>query len=295
MGRWIIKKRDPEFMERLAECGRLDEETGGVRFEGMYVAAHFYFKEKNGAFAVPCSHVVWFLKHGRWPKDGYQLDHINDDSLDNRPANLQEMTKEDNQAKRRGRLVYRSYGKGRYGYGFGMYHDGRDDRYYIGRNLSRGLAKTYTKKTGVFLGGYDTKEEAEAKIAEYIEDVKKYGMDYMPPPKEKKPSYRSVALREQREQIREMRIAGKTLHEISEITGLSQGALCGITKDLGIDRRHDNVGPKNKATKLNPDMVREIRALRAQGMYLMDIATKFKISRGAVYSALDGERWAHVT
>jgi hypothetical protein len=106
------KKDDPEFMALLAKHAKMDEATGNLRFEGMYASVHIDIGWNGTVVSVPHSHVVWFLKHGRWPKDGYNLDHISDDPMDNRIANLQEITHAENQKKRRGRIVSRSYGNG---------------------------------------------------------------------------------------------------------------------------------------------------------------------------------------
>lgn len=44
--------------------------------------------------------VVFYLHHGRWPKDGFEIDHINRDRSDNRIENLREVTRQQNAANR---------------------------------------------------------------------------------------------------------------------------------------------------------------------------------------------------
>lgn len=43
-------------------------------------------------------HVVWFLFHGEWPSQ--QIDHLDDNKLNNHPANLALTTGKDNNDKR---------------------------------------------------------------------------------------------------------------------------------------------------------------------------------------------------
>jgi hypothetical protein len=106
------RKDDPELIALLRGCTILDEKNGNLKFEGCYVSTHLDINWKGTVVSVPHSHVVWLIKHGRWPKDGMHLDHKNDDPSDNRPDNLVEVTQAENQAKRRGRTVSRAYGKG---------------------------------------------------------------------------------------------------------------------------------------------------------------------------------------
>lgn len=57
--------------------------------------------------------------------------------------------------------------------------------------------------------------------------------------------------------------------------------------------RHER-GTDRYNAKLNPDKVREIRRLRAEGMYTTDIAKKFGINGGTVSRIIRRLRWAHV-
>lgn len=159
-------KNDPEFMQFLKDHVCVDYKTGKLTVKDCYAYLGFNLSWKGKPVSVTYANAVWFLTHGEWPKPGHHIDHINDDSLDNRPANLQEITEAENQAKRRGRKIYRSYGKGKYGYGFGVYADKRDGRFYVSRNISRGM--TGGVKKNLTYGGFPSLEEAEAKISREI-------------------------------------------------------------------------------------------------------------------------------
>jgi hypothetical protein len=108
------------------------------------------------------------LKHGRWPAEDVIIDHKNDDPMDNQPDNLQELTHTENQKKRRGRVVYRSYGNGRYGPGMNIHRDKRDGRYYVTHQASRGHGSGDLKNVKIGLGGFATLAEAEARVASFL-------------------------------------------------------------------------------------------------------------------------------
>src|SRR5882672_9501008 len=109
---WVASKRDPKFIEELKKCVTLDRNTGSIKFKGMYALLALNISWNYKTIRVPYSHLVWLLEKGEWPEDGKNLDHINDDPMDNRPSNLNELTHTENQRKRRGRLVNRNYGTG---------------------------------------------------------------------------------------------------------------------------------------------------------------------------------------
>lgn len=174
------KREDPEFMAAMKKHAELDAETGTIKFNDIYASVSINVCWKGGIVSVSYAHLVWLLTHGRWPKEGLIVDHINNDAMDNRPCNHQEITEKENQIKRRGRLVYRNYGSGRYGYGLHIYNDKRDDRYYITRTLSRGHGKGDLKGIKKGLGGFDTLKLAEEKIKIYIAQIKMHGLNYIP-------------------------------------------------------------------------------------------------------------------
>ena len=55
-----------------------------------------------------------------------------------------------------------------------------------------------------------------------------------------------------------------------------------------------SIGVKNGSAKLDPDKVREIRRLRAQGEYQYVIAKKFGVSQRLVSLIDIGRIWSHV-
>lgn len=163
--RSMTRRNDPEFMEFFKKHASVDE-TGHIRVKDCYANIGFNITFKGCPVNVTYANAVWFLTHGEWPKPGYHIDHIDDDSMNNRPDNLQEITEAENQAKRRGKRVYRSYGGGKYGHGFGTYSDKRDGKHYVSRNISRGVTGGKSRRVGY--GGFDTLAAAEAKISALI-------------------------------------------------------------------------------------------------------------------------------
>jgi hypothetical protein len=220
----MSKKHNPEFIKVVLEHTKLDELTGKLSFTNLYVSSALNFGWNGGIISVPYTHVVWLAKHGRWPEEGKVLDHINDDPTDQRPVNLQEVSPESNQKKRRGRIVFRSYGKGKYGYGIGVFHDKRDDRYYVTRNLSRGYGSGDLKTKNHSIGGFNSLEEAEAKIASYIAEIERVGPAHIPVV-EKNKSQTTMKLLAMRDTMLEMKEKGYTCNEIAKKTGFSWGGV----------------------------------------------------------------------
>jgi HNH endonuclease len=290
----MSEKYNQKFMDRLRECAVLDEETGVVAFTDMYAVSHLNMSWGGTTVATPYSHVVWFLKHGRWPRKGYHIDHINDNPFDNRPENLQEITEQENHKKRRGRIIYRNYGTGKYGYGMYIHHDKRDDRYYVTRHLSRGHGEGDLKAIRQGLGGFDTLEEAEGKVAEYIEDIKVQGLAWMPPPpKDLKVKKRTVEIDAKTDELRRLRREGLTIDEIKEITGLKSGVYSRV-KDIGIDGRSRLKGEGNSRSKLNEIQVLEIRKLKAEGKTLDQLSVQFGMSKTMIANIVNRKSWTHI-
>jgi hypothetical protein len=229
------KKYDPEFMKRLREAAELDRETGNLRFKGMYASTYINFGFKGSIVSVPHAHVVWFLTHGRWPDPDKVIDHIDDDPMNNAPSNLREITQPENQAKRRGRIVYRSYGTGKYGHGINVHHDRRDDRYYVSRQLSRGHGEGDLKNVKKLLGGFDTQNEAESFVKDLILKIEIHGPDYMPPHDGPRQKRRSIELMRATNRIRKLRKQGMTLQQIADETGFSPATIYNKTRDMDED------------------------------------------------------------
>lgn len=288
-----IDKRDPNLQDLLRAHIKVDAH-GNLKTDNLYVGLYVGFRWQDKQISIPYSHLVWFLTHGRWPNEGYRIDHINDNPVDNSPTNLQELTHEENQAKRRGRRIYRSYGSGKYGYGLHIYHDLRDNRYYLTRHMSRGHGGGDLKNIKKSLGGFDTHEEAEAKIKEYIREIESLGTDHIPS-HEIKQKRTTIALDQQASLIRSLREQGHTLKEIAKATGFSEASIYNKTRDIDSDQRKERTGERNAASKLTEEQVREIRRLYSERVGPKTIAERFNISRGTVYNIVDGKHWSHVT
>lgn len=160
-------KNNTEFQQHLLKIYSVDTEKGVLKGPCYHhVGVSLYFKGK--IFRLTSSHLVWFLTYKVWPREGYEIDHKDDNSLNNRPDNLQELTKADNNAKRKGKTTGK-FGSGKYGYGISIGYDKKRNKYaarrsYEGRSRER-----------VFLFRADTIEELEMKIAEYIKDIDTVG------------------------------------------------------------------------------------------------------------------------
>jgi hypothetical protein len=61
-------------------------------------------------------------------------------------------------------------------------------------------------------------------------------------------------------------------------------------------RRHDGgFGDGNPRAKLTSRKVRQLRALRADGLTYRQLATEFGISDVSAWAAVNGKTWAHVS
>lgn len=249
----MSRKNDPDFTKMVEEHIQLDAKTGQIKLNGLYANLCLNIGWKGQLVVVPYSHIVWLLTRKRWPKNGLHVDHINDNPLDNRPENLQELTEENSHKKRRGRIVYRSYGTGKYGYGMYIHHDKRDDRFYVTRHLSRGHGDGDLRTIRKSLGGFDTLAEAETKVAECIEEIKKYGLDHVPAAAAKKDKRMTKLLDTVTPRLRDLRLKGHTIQEIADLTGMASGSIYKRIRDIDVDCRitPKAVTPKRVPLRLN--------------------------------------------
>lgn len=290
----MARKDHFEFIKLIKESVTVNPETGILDFhDKIYAQMSLNITFKGNALRIPYSHIVWLLTHDRWPKEGMHIDHINDNPQDNRPCNLQELTHEDSQKKRRGRKVYRSYGTGKYGYGINIHYDKRDNRFYISRHFSRGHGNGELKTRKIALGGFNTLEEAEAKVSSYINEIKEKGLDYVSdaPPKNEKQT--TQKLNDMTEVFRDLRQQGHTLDEIKEITGVKSGIYDRV-KDIKVDGRSRSKGEGNGSAKLTIDKVLEIRKLRTEGKSLSQLAIMFGITKQTIAAIIQRRTWTHI-
>ena len=237
--RLILNKRrnDPEFEKFFMKHASLDEATGKITVKDCYAHLGFNMAWQGKIISVTYANAVWFLKKGRWPKPGHHIDHVNDDPLDNSPDNLQEITAAENQAKRRGRKIYRSYGRGKYGYGLYIHADKRDGRFYVTRTLSRGHGEGDLKGIKISLGGYDTREEAELVVKDHAQRVKDRGLAYIPDPVDQRDKKATIKLNEKLQEMRDLRKQGCSVRAVAEKVGLNSGAVYNRIRDIQIDCR----------------------------------------------------------
>lgn len=288
---WRGRKWDQEFMNFLQKNVQLEPETGKLTFSNIYASLAINISWGGNLIPIPYSHVVWLLTHGTWPKPGNHVDHKNDNPMDNRPINLAEMTEAENQKKRRGRRVYRSYGKGKYGFGMGIDHDKRDGRFSVNRHLSRGHAVTSNSKTvRVMLGSYDNLIEAEEKVKRCIAEIEQFGLDHIPTKDPKRPKKATILLQKRRNSIRRMRNEGMTLAAISKATGFREGAIYSLVKDMDVDRRSN----KKDGVKLDIEKVKTIKAEFKGGRPVRAIAREYAVSRNMIRGIINGRAWRHV-
>lgn len=138
----------------------LDYETGlftrlitkGSRFKAGTIATPLprggYMRVCINWRQINYAHVVWCYVHGYWPKE---IDHINGNRADNRPANLREATRSQNMQARK------EYRSNRHGY----------------RGVTRLPSGRYQAKLSVdgrkrHIGTYDTPEKAYAAYCEVV-------------------------------------------------------------------------------------------------------------------------------
>lgn len=273
------------------ECS-LNPETGKLTLTtNLYANVVLNFGWGDGVIPIPYSHVVWFFTHGRWPHEDNQIHHLNNDSIDNRPVNLSEQSVPDHGKFRRGRIVNRNYGKNsKYGYGITLNHDKRDNRYYVRRYLSRGHGNGELRTINRSMGGYDSLAEAEARIEYLIEQIKEHGLAWLPDAPEKNPKRRTLEILQHRNSVRRRRAAGETIAQIAKNTGLTESNVYSLIKDMGVDKR------KNRMVggKLTAEDVLAIRAKRAKGQMIKDLAVGYGTSVETISQICLRKTWTHI-
>src|SRR6266852_5295663 len=221
----LLKKREnPEFEKFFKEHATLDE-TGKITVRDCYAHLGFNINWNGQLISTSYAGAVWFLTHGRWQKSGYHIDHIDDNPMNNRPDNLQELTEAENQFKRRGKKVYRSYGRGKYGYGMYIHDDKRDGYFYISRNIYRGFGNGDLKGIKIALGRESSLVKAEKRVEFYIDEIKIKGVDYIPPSVERRPRKDTQKIDALTEKMRKMREEGMTIQAIADKIGLNIGSV----------------------------------------------------------------------
>lgn len=218
------KKYNPEFEKFFLEHASVDAE-GKISVKDCYAFIGFNIQWNGTLISMTYANAVWFLHHKRWPRSGYRVDHVNDLTFDNRPSNLQELTELENQKKRRGRIVYRSYGKGKYGYGMSVHYDKRDGYFYIGRNISRGFGEGDLKGIKVSLGRAATLEEAEQCVKAYITEIQEKGLNHIPIGPTKKAAAATIKADALIPKMKKLRKEGKTYQQIADTLGIRMGAV----------------------------------------------------------------------
>lgn len=164
-------KYDKRIQKLLDEYCTLDIETGNIKFN-TYAALHIQIAIGGSYIKIPYSHLVWFLYYKKWPTEGLEVDHIDDNSLNNKPSNLQLLTKLDNNRKRKGKGT-KKYGSGKYGYGIGVSYDKERGKYKVYRTI-QGIQQG-TGNAKIWLFRCNTKEEVEDKISKYIDEINSMG------------------------------------------------------------------------------------------------------------------------
>lgn len=233
----LPRRYDPEFEKFFLDHATVDAE-GKITVKDWYAHLGFNVTWKGSLISVTYANAVWFLTHGKWPREGYHIDHIDDDPLNNRPDNLQEITAIENQRKRRGRKVYRSYGRGKYGHGLYIYADKRDGRFYVSRNISRGHGEGDLQGVKIALGGYDTLEEAESVVADNVRRIEESGRpDYIPDPVDKKDKRATTAMDVKLGEMRALRKQGLSIKAVADKFGFDSGAVYKRIRDIPVDCR----------------------------------------------------------
>lgn len=99
-GRLFWKPRKPEHFKDSSKVSRIDVcRSWNAGFSGKEALASINvhgYRAGRVLYHSLCAHtVIWAMTQGRWPE--MEIDHINRDPLDNRPENLREVTRSENE------------------------------------------------------------------------------------------------------------------------------------------------------------------------------------------------------
>lgn len=157
-----------EFENYIRDNIVLDESNGQLHAYRISAAVSVTIQFNGKSVCVPYSYLVWFLKNKKWPNPTKQLDHIDDRPFNNKPSNLQEITQEENNAKRKGKNN-KLYGEGKYGYGIQIYL-GNKDKIYRARQYLRVEDETrkITGRKFIYVAKSKSLEILEERIYDYI-------------------------------------------------------------------------------------------------------------------------------
>jgi hypothetical protein len=135
--------------DQLLMAVSYDPETGlfwsraRSRVRPMGIQRHGYWYVSIERKAYRAARLAWFYVHGEWPK--HHVDHINGDRMDNRIANLRDITRQANNQN-----IHRPFRTNKTGF-LGVDFDKSCNKY---RASIRHAGKNVT------LGRFDTPEEA---------------------------------------------------------------------------------------------------------------------------------------
>lgn len=157
-----------KYKKYILDNFTLNEETGEVFCNRVAAPLTVRIELDKKALTVPFSHFILFLKNKKWPTPGMEVDHIDDNPLNNKPNNLKEVTRKENNDKRRGKSN-RAYGRTLYGYGITVSWSKNKQLYRAVRHYS--VADSYRIETGIkddFIAYAPSMVEMDVKIKSYI-------------------------------------------------------------------------------------------------------------------------------
>ena len=77
---------------RILKGGWKPSTNGKQKYTISHLRIPGYGHNGNGNWTIQEHTLIFALVHRRWPRDGYVIDHIDNDTLNNHPDNLREIT-----------------------------------------------------------------------------------------------------------------------------------------------------------------------------------------------------------